>query len=144
MPKQGVMPLPRDTPTLPTDASPADPTRLHVMAGGRRIALAFRSVREFGEVGRHVPVPGAAAWCLGLVQWRGRLLTLLDGGRLFGTEPSRPRYQVVLSLPDIETALAVDGFVDLCGEDAPCDVLLEDDALRGLDALQPGAAGQAP
>lgn len=124
-----------------THPAPADLTHLHVRAGTRSIALPFRSVREFCEVGHRVPVPGAAEWCLGLVQWRGRLLTLLDAGRLFGTEPSRPRYQVVLSLPDIETALAIDAFLDLHGDDAPCDVVLEDEQLQTLAELQPGAAG---
>ena len=135
------MPTSPENQAASPESARVDLSRLLVKAGGCRIALPFRSVREFCEVGRHVSVPGAAAWCLGLVQWRGRLLTLLDAGRIFGAAPSRPRYQVVLALDRVETALAFDEHPSLCGDEAPCDVLLDEERLRGLAQLQPGAAG---
>lgn len=116
---------------------------LHVRAGGARLALAFEAVQEYAEIGPWVPVPGARDWCLGLVQWRGRLLSLLDAGRLFGRAASSAGHQVVLAGLPIETVLAVDELVDVFPADEPADVHLDLAALRAHEALATGAAGGA-
>jgi chemotaxis signal transduction protein len=127
-----------------TPAPSADPGALSlvVQAGGLRLALPFGAVAEVSHrvPGPPVPVPGSAPWLIGLIAWRGRLLTLVDAGRLFGEAPSRGGALVLLKGLPVETALAVD--------DTPRPTVgpgegarrLELPALQALPALQPGAA----
>ncbi len=114
---------------------------LHVNAGGSRLSVAFDVVEEFAEIGPWAPVAGAADWCRGLVQWRGRLLTMVDGGRLFGSRPSANGHQVVLSGLAVEAVLAVDSLVGVFSQDEPADVHLDLKTLRSHAAFAPGAAG---
>lgn len=118
--------------------------RLLALAGGIRLALDPEVLSEWCDLGPQVAVPGAAPWCLGLVQWRGRLLTLLDAGLLFGRESSRGRHQLVLRGLEVETALAVDEVLDLDPAGAPANVELGLEDLRRHPAFQIHAASGGP
>jgi chemotaxis signal transduction protein len=113
---------------------------LLVEAGGKRLACAFPAVLEIGRIDQLSPVPGGSPWLLGLIQWRGRLLTVVDAGRLFGYEPSHGGWLVVLRGLHVDTALAVDGILGTEDPDGKADVVLDSEALSAHPALQPGAA----
>ena len=117
---------------------------LLVEAGGRRLACAFPSVLEVGRFGQVTPVPGGSPWLLGLIQWRGRLLTVVDAGRLFGYQPSRAQRIVVLRGLRVDTALAVDAILGTDDPGGTADLVLDAEALSAHPALQPGAAASAP
>jgi hypothetical protein len=128
----------------PDDAPVPGASCLLVEAGGRRLACAYSAVVEVGRVDRITPVPGGAPWLAGLVQWRGRLLTLIDAGRLFGRCPSRARWIVVLRGLRVETALVVDAILGTDDKGGTADLVLDTEALAAHPALQPGAAAGAP
>jgi len=97
-----------------------------------------------GPVGLLTPVPGGAEWLVGLTQWHGRLLTVVDAGRLFGNAPSAGRWLLVLRGAPCETALAVD---ELLGPSAAADSTatpIDAATLARHPAFQPGAAGRPP
>jgi chemotaxis signal transduction protein len=126
---------------------PSDPTapgtsaaELHVRAGGRRLALPFEVTSGVGPVVPWVRVPRCAPWLLGLIQWRGGLLTLVDAGVLFGERPCRPTRLVVLRGLKVDVALAVDEILRPADAAQPADLLLDHAALAGHPALQPGGA----
>ena len=116
---------------------------LSVRAGGVLLTLHHDVLDDYDVVGPRVAVPGSVPWCLGVVSWRGRLLTLLDAGRLFGRHPTTARHQLVLRGLDIETAIAVDDVIHADGTDRPPEVALDLAALRAHPAFQPGAATPA-
>ncbi len=114
---------------------------LQLRAGGCQIALSCRLARavEQAAVPRAL-VPGAAPWLLGLIQWQGGLLTLVDAGRLFGSRPCLDGRFVVLKGLDVDVALAVD---EILPPDEGCkapDLVLDQAALACHPAFQPGAA----
>ena len=112
-----------------------------VLAGGVELSIDLRSLADFGVPGARTPVPGAAPWLLGLAQWRGRLLTVVDAGRLFGTGPVRGACILVLRGLACEMALAVDKVVRSSSE-TPAKLHLDAAALAAHPAFQPGAAGR--
>jgi chemotaxis signal transduction protein len=113
---------------------------LHVRAGGRRLALPFEVTSAVAPAAPCVRVPHAAPWLLGLIQWRGGLLTLVDAGTLFGERPCRPTRLVVLRGLKVDAALAVDEILRPADAAQPADLLLDHAALSAHPALQPGAA----
>ena len=130
-------------PSDPPSPRPAAVSELHVRAGGRRLALPFGVTQEVGPSMPFVRVPGAAPWLLGLIQWRGNLLSLVDAGMLFGTAPCRPTRLVVLRGLDVEVALAVDEILRPDDATQPADLLLDRPALAVHPAFHPGAATAA-
>jgi chemotaxis signal transduction protein len=114
--------------------------RLHVRAGDRRIAIPIEVVSEVGTPSPAVEVPHGAEWLHGLVQWRGRLLTLVDAGLLFGLRRSRAAKLVVMRNLNVETALAVDRIIGTEFDDESAEIVLDVDRLRSHAAFQPGAA----
>jgi hypothetical protein len=127
--------------SLPIAAeSPAASTSLHVLAGGVRLALPWEVLLEVGTAGPLTPVPGGQPWLAGLAQWRGRLITVVDGGRLFGHAPASCRWLVALRGLACETALGVDELLGSAGAEDTADLVLDVAALAGHPALQPGAA----
>jgi twitching motility protein PilI len=131
--------------SIPADRDPStEPTSVHVSAGGLRLALAWDVLLEVGEAGPLTPVPGAQPWLAGLAQWRGRLITVVDAGRLFGREPSSCRALVALRGLPCEVALGVDELLGRAGDEEPADVRLDAAALAAHAAFQPGAAVRAP
>jgi chemotaxis signal transduction protein len=105
------------------------------------LSIDLRSLAEYGTPGARTPVPGAAPWLLGLVQWRGRLLTVVDAGQVFGSAPVRGASILVLRGLACEMALAVDQVLDNSSEIA-ADLHLDAAVLAAHPAFQPGAAGR--
>jgi len=129
---------------LPNSTDIPGASCLLVEAGGRRLACAFSAVQEVGRVDHLTAVPGGSAWLLGMIQWRGRLLTVLDAGRLFGYRPCQARWLVVLRGLRVDTALIVDAIVGTEDPDGTADLVLDAEALAAHPALQPGAAASSP
>lgn len=117
---------------------------LLVEAGGRHLACAFPVVLEVGRTDQVTPVPGGSPWLVGMIQWRGRLLTALDAGRLFGYRPCQARWLVVLRGLRVDTALIVDAIVGTEDPNGTADLVLDAEALAAHPALQPGAAAGVP
>ena len=105
------------------------------------LSIDLRSLAEYGTPGARTPVPGAAPWLLGLAQWRGRLLTVVDAGRLFGSAPVRGASILVLRGLACEMALAVDEVLDPSSETA-ADLHLDAAALAAHPAFHPRAAAR--
>jgi hypothetical protein len=128
-------PLP--APPVPEAALPA--TCLRVRAGDVELSIDCRCLLEYGVPGGRTPVPGAAPWLLGLAQWRGRLLTVVDAGLLFGNAPVRGASVLVMRGLACETALAVDEVLE-SGTEPSKQLHLDAAALAAHPAFQPGAA----
>jgi hypothetical protein len=129
--------------SAPTDPDAASvPASLLVSAGGVRLTLAWDTLLETGAAGPLTPVPGAAPWLAGLGQWHGRLVTVVDAGRLFGRAPSRCRWLLALRGLACDVALGVDELNPPADPDDPPIVHLDAAALRAHPAFAPGAAGR--
>lgn len=129
----------------PSPAEPAPLASLHVEAGGTRLAIRFDVVSEYSAETDPVPVPATQPWCLGLVQVHGRLLSLVDGGTLFGDAPSGAGGPSILFKGlDVETALLVDHVLGVFPTAEDADVELDLAALRAHPAFAPCGAGAAP
>jgi len=59
---------------------------LHFAIGPRRFAVPVTGILEIREVGEPTAVPGAPPVVAGLVEIRGRIVTLVDLARVFGLE----------------------------------------------------------
>jgi purine-binding chemotaxis protein CheW len=64
--------------------APAD--AVVVRLGDGRFAVALDEVAEVGKVPAVTRVPGAPGWVAGVVNWRGRILAVLDLGLLLGAD----------------------------------------------------------
>jgi purine-binding chemotaxis protein CheW len=100
------------------------PTGVIVRFGSARYAVAMSSVAEVVPVPVTSRVPGCPRWLAGVVNWRGRVLPVIDPRSLLGTElsplPSSARL-LVLSVDGIEAGLigeAVTGLLE-AGDAAP-------------------------
>ena len=105
------------------------------------LSIDSRCLADYGTPGARTPVPGAAPWLQGLVQWRGRLLTVVDAGLVFGSGPVRGASILVLRGLACELALAVDAVLHGSSE-AVAELHLDAAALAAHPAFQPGAAGR--
>jgi hypothetical protein len=132
--------LPPSVPTADADAPP--PARLHVRAGGAVLALSMDLLVASGASGRLTPVPGAPAWLAGLGQVDGRLITVVDAGRLFAQSASTCRWLLTLKGVPCEVALGVDELLGVPGADGEADLRLDAATLGRHPAFQPGAAGR--
>jgi len=59
---------------------------LHFPIGARRFAVPVTGILEIREVPEPTPVPGSPSVVAGLVEIRGRIVTLVDLARVFGLE----------------------------------------------------------
>jgi purine-binding chemotaxis protein CheW len=66
--------------------APAD--AVVVRLGEGRFSVALEQVAEVGKVPAITRVPGVPAWLAGVVNWRGRILPVLDVRTLLGAEGS--------------------------------------------------------
>jgi purine-binding chemotaxis protein CheW len=68
-----------------------------VRAGAQRFALPVGAAREIAPVREATPLPGSAPWVRGLVNLRGRIVTVLDLAGRLGLEgdPAAPEPRVV-------------------------------------------------
>jgi purine-binding chemotaxis protein CheW len=95
-----------------------------VRFGSQRYAVAMSSVAEVVPVPHTSRVPGCPRWLAGVVNWRGRVLPVVDPRSLLGVEltplPSSARL-LVLSVDGVEAGLigeAVAGLLE-AGEHDP-------------------------
>lgn len=109
--------------------------------GPHLLAVPAAAVREVIPGGRATRIPGAAALVAGLVNFRGTLLTVVDGRIAIGLAETGVRSESVLVLDRGERSLglAVDEVLDLV-EVAPSD-LRQGEGPAGLDPLMVSAAG---
>jgi hypothetical protein len=124
------------------EADPALPHCLHVRAGGAVLSLPLDLLDATGPAGHLTPVPGAPEWLCGLGQFRGRLVSVVDAGRLFAGRPSSCRWVLALKGLPCEVALGVDELLGAAGRDGPVDMRLDAACLGLHPAFQPGAAGR--
>lgn len=100
------------------------PTAVIVRFGSSRYAVPMSTVAEVVPVPVMTRVPGCPTWLSGVVNWRGRVLPVVDPRSLLGADllplPSSARL-LVLSVEGIEAALiaeAVSGLLE-AGDDDP-------------------------
>lgn len=120
--------------------SPVHPVRVFATAGGVRLAIAHDVIAAVGTPGAIVTVPHAEPWLRGLTVWAGRLRTLIDAGRLFGSQASGTGGLIVLKGLAIDTALAVDALPRATLEPGPPPIELDLATLSAHEAFQPNAA----
>lgn len=103
-----VLDPPRDADAAEAEAETGYPTGVIVRFGGARYAVAMSCVAEVVAVPVTSRVPGCPRWLAGVVNWRGRVLPVIDPRSLLGTEltplPSSARL-LVLSVDGIEAGL---------------------------------------
>ncbi len=90
-------------------------TFVHFDVEGDRLGVPLDDVREISRVTRVTPVPRSPACILGVANIRGRVVTLLDADRLYGSEPGGPPegHAVVLGPPREHLALFTRSRVDI-------------------------------
>jgi chemotaxis signal transduction protein len=80
--------------TLPGDALGAGPDEgvaagaVVLRLGASRYAVDMADVAEVAQLPRVTRVPRSAAWLLGVANWRGRVLPVLDLRPLLATDPT--------------------------------------------------------
>jgi chemotaxis signal transduction protein len=100
------------------------PTGVVVRFGGSRYAVDMASVAEVVPVPPTSRVPGCPRWLAGVVNWRGRVLAVVDPRSLLGAEtiplPSSARL-LVLSVDGVEAGMVVEAVAGLleAGESDP-------------------------
>ncbi len=92
------------------------PTGVVVRFGGSRYAVDMASVAEVVPVPPTSRVPGCPRWLAGVVNWRGRVLAVVDPRSLLGAEttplPSSARL-LVLSVDGVEAGMVVEAVAGL-------------------------------
>lgn len=100
-------------------APPApEPSKGYVcfMLADQRYGVAVAQVREVLKLSELARVPGAPSSCLGVVNLRGRIVSVLDLRRLLGLTPATPNKQsrlLVIDHPEGVVALLVDRVLEL-------------------------------
>ncbi len=99
------------------EARPAGyPTGVVVRFGGSRYAVDMATVAEVVAVPPMSRVPGCPRWLAGVVNWRGRVLAVVDPRSLLGAEtiplPSSARL-LVLSVDGVEAGMVVEAVAGL-------------------------------
>jgi hypothetical protein len=102
--------------------SPGDPRREHLLMfrlGGRCYAMTLASIASLSPAGPIRPVRPSTAGVLGITEWRGRLLTVLDLSQLLDAHETSPPLSLIhLAAPFEQTSLYLAGPVRL----EACDV----------------------
>jgi purine-binding chemotaxis protein CheW len=78
LPEQAILPV--EVPTAPRDVSGGVLLRL----GGSRFAVAMAGVAEVTALPAVTRLPGAPGWLVGVANWRGRMLPVIDIRTLVG------------------------------------------------------------
>ncbi len=106
------------TASEPSDVPVGHPTSVVVRFGGARYAVAMAAVAEVVPVPVLTRVPGVSRWLAGVVNWRGRVLPVIDPRSLLGEDlnplPSSARL-LVLALDGVEAGVlaeAVSGLLE--------------------------------
>lgn len=99
-----------DAAVVPT-AAPEGQEAVVVRLGLGRFAAELDAVAEVGRVPSITRVPGAPPWLAGVVNWRGRLLPVLDLRSLLGADPvpwGGAARLVVLTADGVSAGVVVD------------------------------------
>ncbi len=92
------------------------PTGVVVRFGGSRYVVAMSCVAEVVPLPPISRVPGCPRWLTGVVNWRGRVLAVVDPRSLLGAEtiplPSSARL-IVLSVDGVEAGMVVEAVAGL-------------------------------
>jgi len=130
--------------SAPDPATPALPSAgLHVRAGGVVLEVPWELLVETGAAGPVTPLPGAPPWLAGLAQWKGRLVSVVDAGSLFGRQAGSRKWLLALRGLACEVTLGVDELIGPPRPGEPAEVRLAAAELAAHPAFQPGAAGPA-
>jgi len=86
---------------------PPEESLLHFEAGGRRFALPVTAIAEIREAGTVTPVPGTPAEIAGLIDMRGRIVTLMDLAAIFGLEAGLAPDRLAIQLAEPHGHLAL-------------------------------------
>jgi chemotaxis signal transduction protein len=100
-----------------------------VECGGCRFALPQHTTLEIVDHPKAVRVPGAAAHALGLLEWQGRRIALIDAAALLANAPARaepPRYALVVAMQAAPGSPIEHGAVAL--DTLPHSTFVDDDA----------------
>jgi purine-binding chemotaxis protein CheW len=124
------------------------PTGVVVRFGGARYAIAMAAVAEVVAVPPTSRVPGCPRWLSGVVNWRGRVLPVIDARALLGAAttplPSSARL-IVLSVDGVEAGLVVEAVAGLlqAGDQAPesAPATAADSATSLVLGVVPGSGG---
>lgn len=125
--------------------APADAVVVRLGAG--RFAVALDEVAEVGKVPPVTRVPGAPGWVAGVVNWRGRILAVVDLGLLLGAEGEirGPAARLVVLATDVASVgvlvNGVEGTVALGDEHQPVPAAISGvgaDLVRGLASREDG------
>lgn len=84
--------------------------------GENSYSLPATSVREVQPLGVYTPLPAVPSFVVGLVNVRGRLLTVIDLRPLLGLPPAPPgpgAQQLIISVDDSEISLLADSVVSV-------------------------------
>lgn len=93
--------FPTDTQAVPAGES-ADEVVLERMAllvvGDHRLAIAIERIREIIPARPYTPLPGVGAHVCGLINLRGRIVTVVDLGARLGLDPASadPEHSIVI------------------------------------------------
>lgn len=91
---------------------------LLVEAGGVLLATALTDVEEVARVPANItPVPGAPASLVGVIQWRGRVVPVIDLDRflgIVGVEPVARRTLILVPFEDASVGIVVDRLLGAC------------------------------
>ncbi len=103
--------------------------------GDRVLALKLPDLRGLGVVGRLRAVPRAPSCVMGLAEWRGRVVTVLDLAALLGERPGwGPPSLVCLARPNDHVALFLRAPVRVCGSES-----VKQEGPRAPEILDPPA-----
>jgi purine-binding chemotaxis protein CheW len=101
-----------------TDAADRADDAVIVRLGSGRFAVGLEQVAEVGKVPAITRVPGVPGWLAGVVNWRGRILAVLDLRSLLGADSSAcggTARLVVLVNEDATVGVLVDSVVGTAG-----------------------------
>lgn len=93
------------------EAAVGQATAVLVRLGGARYAVDLAAIAEVVPVPATTRVPGTPSWLVGLANWRGRVLAVVDLRPLVGAPPTplaSSARLVVLALDDVEAGLVVE------------------------------------
>lgn len=118
---------------------------LHFTIGARRFAVPVTGILEIREVPEPTLVPGSPSVVAGLVEIRGRIVTLVDLARVFGMEePSRSELLAVqFAEPLAHFGLLVADSAHNVETDPAADDGFDEDELRSEGATE-GRPGSMP
>ena len=122
--------LPVDATGESIDAADRPADAVVVRLGTGRFAVGLEQVAEVGKVPTITRVPGVPSWLAGVVNWRGRVLPVVDLRGLLGADcgPLQSTARLVVLVNDVATvgALvdAVDGTDSLGPDGAPVPAVL--------------------